>query len=193
MSRVEGKVVCMSLRHAVLGLLANHPASGYDLMRTFETSLANVWHATQSQVYGELGKLSDAGLLKVAAEGPRGRKEYAITEQGRAELRHWLIESEPDRSRAQRSDVLLRVFFLGQLTPLEAETFLRGEAERARGQHAALQELEAATDWADDPLSMHGKLALEYGLRFTTMREEWAAWAAEQIHDTGQESGGGSR
>ncbi|GAA3053757.1 hypothetical protein GCM10020000_39620 [Streptomyces olivoverticillatus] len=62
----------MSLRHAMLGLLADRPASGYDLMKRFETSLSNVWPATQSQVYGELGKLAKSGLLKVAAEGPRG-------------------------------------------------------------------------------------------------------------------------
>ena len=77
----------MSLRHAVLGLLAHGPASGYDLLGTFQGSLANVWPATQSQLYGELNRLADAGLITVAAEGPRGRKEYALTEAGMAELK----------------------------------------------------------------------------------------------------------
>ena len=45
----------MSLRHALLGLLAEHPASGYDLLKQFEGSLAFVWPATQSQLYTELG------------------------------------------------------------------------------------------------------------------------------------------
>ncbi|GAA3053764.1 hypothetical protein GCM10020000_39630 [Streptomyces olivoverticillatus] len=36
-------------------------------------------------------------------------------------------------------------------------------------------------DWGDDPLSVNGRLALEYGLRFSAMYEEWARWAAEQI------------
>ena len=79
----------MSLRHAVLGLLADRTASGYDLMKLFDVSLANVWPATQSQLYSELGKLAEAGLIDVSAEGPRGRKEYTITEKGRAELRRW--------------------------------------------------------------------------------------------------------
>lgn len=43
MSTVECKVQVMSLRHAVLGLLAESPASGYDLMKMFNASLANVW------------------------------------------------------------------------------------------------------------------------------------------------------
>lgn len=169
----------MSLRHAVLGLLAERPASGYDLMKLFETSLSNVWPATQSQVYGELGKLATAGLLEVVAEGPRGRKEYAITEAGLNELRHWLVETEPERFR--RSETLLRVFFLGVLTPVEAAAYLGLEATRAASGHASLKELEASVDWGDDDLSVYGRLALEYGLRMTAMQEEWATWAAGEI------------
>lgn len=178
----------MSLRYAMLGLLSERPASGYDLMKRFETSLTNVWPATQSQVYGELGKLAKAGLLEVAAEGPRGRKEYAITEEGLAELRHWLTEAP--RERMRRSEAMLRVFFLNILTPLEAVTYLSTEAERAAGRHAGLKELEAAVDWGDDPLSVNGRLALEYGLRFTAMYEEWARWAAEQVQEKSKRGNG---
>ncbi|MCX5387622.1 PadR family transcriptional regulator [Streptomyces sp. NBC_00083] len=169
----------MSLRHAVLGLLSDRPASGYDLMKLFETSLAHVWSATQSQVYGELGKLADATLVEVSAEGPRGRKEYAITTAGRAELRHWLTEVEPARTR--RSDSLLRVFFLGELTRIEAQTYLLTEAERSARQLAGLKHAEATIDWDDDGISVHGRLALEYGKRLSAMHEEWARWAAQQI------------
>ncbi|MFC4034208.1 helix-turn-helix transcriptional regulator [Streptomyces polygonati] len=169
----------MSLRHAVLGLLAERPASGYDLMKLFETSLANVWPATQSQVYGELGKLAASGLLTVSAEGPRGRKEYAITAEGLAELRRWLTQTEPERHR--RSETLLRVFFLGVLTPVEATVYLGLEAAHAAAGHAALEELDASVSWGDDPASLYGRLALEYGVRLMVMQEEWARWAVRQV------------
>jgi DNA-binding PadR family transcriptional regulator len=169
----------MSLRHAVLGLLADRTASGYDLMKLFDSSLANVWPATQSQVYGELAKLAGSGFLEVAAEGPRGRKEYAITESGLAELRNWLIDTEPERNR--RSDSLLRVFFLGVLSRVEAVTYLSLEADRAAREHAQLERLEASVDWGDDRISVYGRLALEFGLRMTAMQEEWAQWAREQV------------
>src|SRR2546430_2415195 len=58
----------MSLRYALLGLLAHRSASGYDLMGTFRSSFAHVRPATQSQDYGELTLLTNAGLLTVAAE-----------------------------------------------------------------------------------------------------------------------------
>ncbi|MFF4405113.1 PadR family transcriptional regulator [Streptomyces sp. NPDC001404] len=173
----------MSLRHAMLGLLAERPASGYDLMKRFETSLTNVWPATQSQVYGELGKLAKAGLLEVVAEGPRGRKEYAITAEGRAELRHWLAETRPERSH--RNEALLRVFFLDLLTPLEAVAYLATEAERAAELRAELEQVGEKVDWDDGPLSVNGRLALEYGLRLRAMQEEWARWAAEQLGGAG--------
>ncbi|OKI00383.1 PadR family transcriptional regulator [Streptomyces sp. CB02923] len=170
----------MSLRHAVLGLLAESPASGYDLMKTFDASLAHVWPATQSQVYGELNKLTVAGLIEVASHGPRGRKEYAITKAGRAELHHWLTEVEP--VGPQRHDGLLRVFFLGVLSSLEARTYLLQQAERSARAHAGYRKLADAGYWEEEMIAVYGRIALEFGLRQTAMVEEWANWAASEIN-----------
>ncbi|MEZ0074559.1 PadR family transcriptional regulator [Planotetraspora sp. GP83] len=169
----------MSLRHAMLGLLAAGPASGYDLLKLFEISLANVWPATQSQVYAELSRLANAGLVKAAAEGPRGRKEYAITDEGLAELRHWLTEVEPKPVR--RIDMLLRVFFLDRLDPADAHDYLERQAAEATQDHEQLLELRETVSQGGDALSVYGSLALEWGLRFTAMQREWAEWAAGQV------------
>ena len=103
----------MSLRIAALGLLAQHPGSGYDLLKRFEVSMANVWPATQSQLYGELNRLARDGLIEVSDVGPRGRKEYRVTDAGRAELLHWI--THPGDDPALRRPDLLRVFMLGQI------------------------------------------------------------------------------
>lgn len=169
----------MSLRHAVLGLLASGPASGYDLLRDFEQSLVNVWPATQSQLYTELGKLADGGLVTVAAEGARGRKEYAVTEAGLTELRHWLLEVEPTMTR--RSDMLLRVFFLNFVESEQAEEYLRKRAEAAAEYHAELMKVRESIPDVTDPLAVYGRIALEWGLRFTALQQDWADWAVEQV------------
>ncbi|GAA4908771.1 PadR family transcriptional regulator [Streptomyces coeruleoprunus] len=169
----------MSLRHAVLGLLAERPASGYDLLKTFQTSLANVWPATQSQLYGELTRLADAGLLAVSAEGPRGRKEYAITDAGREELRHWLLNTEPVTRR--RSDMLLRVFLLGTVPKERALDHLRMLADRFEQLYGELRALDDSVPWDQSDLTAYGRVTLEWGLRFMNMQREWATWAAEQI------------
>jgi DNA-binding PadR family transcriptional regulator len=171
----------MSLKHAALGLLSRGPASGYDLLQTFHDSLANVWPATQSQLYGELNKLAEAGLVEVVAEGARGRKEYAITDAGLAELRHWLTEVDPVPAR--RSEVLLRVFFLNVVEPEQAKAFLRRRAEQAAEYHDELSKIQDAIADQTGPLADYGRLTLEWGLRFTAMQRDWADWAHDQLAD----------
>ncbi|HEX3781981.1 MAG TPA: PadR family transcriptional regulator [Pseudonocardiaceae bacterium] len=169
----------MSLKHAALGLLSRGPASGYDLLQTFHGSLVNVWPATQSQLYGELGKLADAGLVEIVSEGARGRKEYALTEAGLAELRHWLTEVEPTTLR--RSDMLLRVFFLNVVEREDAEEYLRRRSAQATAYHAELRAIQDRIAGDSGPLSEYGRLTLEWGLRYTAMQHDWADWALEQL------------
>lgn len=170
----------MSLKHAALGLLTRGPASGYDLLQVFQGSLANVWPATQSQLYAELGRLADTGLVTVSAEGARGRKEYALTDEGLAELRHWLVDVEPTAVR--RSDMLLRVFFLDVVDAGQAEAFLRARVKSATDLHDQLQVVrDTIPDEPDNPLVLYGLLAMEWGLRFSAMQQEWAEWAAEEV------------
>src|SRR5207248_8188979 len=179
MSIMERRIGHMSLRYALLGLLAHQPASGYDLLATFRSSLAHVWPATQSQVYTELTRLTDAGLLTVGEQGPRGRREYTITPAGHAELDAWLTDETA--TPPQRSALLLHVFFLGLIDPTQAQRYLHRQAELVQRRLDGLHETENSLDWDDGPLSTHGRLALEYGLRLATMQRDWATWAATQI------------
>jgi PadR family transcriptional regulator, regulatory protein AphA len=180
----------VSLPHALLGLLADEPASGYDLLKKFDTTLAMVWPATQSQIYTELNRLAAAGQIEVIAEGPRGRKEYALTDAGLAELRRWLTETEPRMD--YRLEPLLRVFFLGVVTNEQAVAYL-GRLEAAAAKQAGqLAAIDAGADWDDGTmLATYGRLALEWGLRFSAARREWAHWAAGQIEAASQAGSAG--
>jgi DNA-binding PadR family transcriptional regulator len=104
----------MSLRNALLGLLAARPMSGYDLTKTFDASLGNVWSARHSQIYPELARLQEEGLIRRHEQGPRGRKSYVLTEAGLRQVRRWLTETPPDH-RHSRNEALLRSFGLAQL------------------------------------------------------------------------------
>jgi PadR family transcriptional regulator AphA len=169
----------MSLRHAMLGLLAQGPASGYDLLGVFNNSLTHVWPATQSQLYTELGRLTDAGLVTVAAEGPRGRKEYEITEAGGTELRRWLTEVTPDQPR--RNDALLRVFFLGRLSNAEGRAYLDNRATAAADSRTRLIALRERISHNPSELAVHGRLAVEFGIRMMQTTHDWALWASAEL------------
>src|SRR3954452_23355114 len=115
MSRPTCKMFDMSLRHAVLGLLAVEPATGYELAHKFDVSLSTAWHASHSQIYPELARLTEAGMVEVIGEGARNSRTYAVTEAGRAELREWMLRHEPNRS--QRSETAVRWFLVALLDP----------------------------------------------------------------------------
>lgn len=93
----------MSLRHAILGVLSASPLTGYDLVRYLHGSVGYVWPAPKSQIYPELRKMEELGLVEatVAPRGTYARKRiYSVTEEGIAELRRWAaagIEYPPDR------------------------------------------------------------------------------------------------
>ncbi|WP_197375230.1 PadR family transcriptional regulator [Mycolicibacterium baixiangningiae] len=169
----------VSLRFAALGLLAQQPGSGYDLLKRFEKSMANVWPATQSQLYSELNRLADAGLIEVTDVGPRGRKEYRVTPAGRAELRRWI--TDPGDDPPLRRPDLLRVFLLGELSPAAARRYAAEFAEHAEAELARLEALRDSLQWNDDDAAFYGRAALEYGLRLAAMEAEWARGVAEGI------------
>ena len=168
----------MSLRHALLGHLSWGRYSGYALMKHFQRSLAYAWPARHSQIYPELARLRQEGLIRQLEEGPRGRKLYAATGRGSEEVRRWLRE---DPNRTVRSEALLRIFLLWLLERDEAAEYLRREADYHRALLAELEEI--AEEGADLDVAKHlaYRLALDQGLRTTRARVEWAEWAAAEV------------
>jgi len=171
----------VSLRIAALGLLAQHPGSGYDLLKRFEKSMAFVWPATQSQLYGELNKLADAGLIEVSEIGPRGRKEYRVTDAGRAELARWVANPRDDPP-VRRPDVL-RVFLLGEVPAQDARTYAASFAAEAETDLKTYEHIRDSAPWADDDADFYSRAALEYGLRNAAMEEQWAQWLIAAIDE----------
>jgi DNA-binding PadR family transcriptional regulator len=169
----------VSLRIAALGLLAQEPGSGWDLLKHFEKSMANVWPATQSQLYGELNKLADAGLIEPSDIGPRGRKEYRITDAGRAELRRWVANPQDDPPF--RSASLLRVFLLGEVSQEQARAHVIAMESHAEAEVKRLEELRDSVDWTGGDHLFYGRAALEYGLRTNAMEADWARWLLNAI------------
>jgi PadR family transcriptional regulator, regulatory protein AphA len=169
MSRLTG-----TLGHALLGVLAEGPRTGYALVRHLAQSIAYAWPASHSQVYPELARLREAGLIREGAAAPRGGRVYEVTDAGLGEVRRWLRETEP--SRTVRNESALRLFFLWLLEPDEADAYLRAEVEQAR---ATLDELEriAAQEDPDNPKTRAYRTALDLGLHTARARLEWAEGA----------------
>ncbi|WP_031469777.1 PadR family transcriptional regulator [Sciscionella sediminilitoris] len=169
----------MSLRYALLGLLHDGPASGYDLTQRFAAGIGQyAWSAKHSQIYPELRKLEEAGLTEVVEEGARGRRVYGMTEAGLAELRTWLY-SEP-RNGAVRNEFLLRMFMLSALEPEQRLELLRDLQKWATEQHSAVSAIFEHLETGERPLPS-GAYAAKFGMLTLASIQEWTRWAiAEQ-------------
>jgi PadR family transcriptional regulator AphA len=168
----------MSLRHAVLATLLPGPQSGYDLAKKFDDVLRGVWYARRNQMYGELAKLTEAGFAEEVEEGARGRRAYVVTPAGRAELRRWLVDVEPDRT--VRDESMLRALLVSTLEPQDALKVLRREEDaldtELRQLRVHLTQL-AQVEQPTDPKAM----GLELRARMLEAMLGWTQEAARRI------------
>lgn len=82
----------MSLRDAVLAALLEGEASGYDLAKGFDASVANFWMATPQQLYRELDRLADDGLIRariVHQQRRPNKRMFSLTEAGYEAIRQF--------------------------------------------------------------------------------------------------------
>ena len=80
----------MALRDAVLAALLEGEASGYDLAKRFDRSVANFWTATPQQLYRELDRLAADGLIEarvVPQERRPTKRLYTLTTAGHDAIR----------------------------------------------------------------------------------------------------------
>ena len=172
----------MSLRYALLGQLAYESASGYELTKRFEQEFGRyAWHAKHTQIYPELNRLADEELIEVVAEGARGRRTYAITESGRADLREWL--TTPPQARQARNEDVLRLFLLSSLDREDARELLQAKADECDRESKRLRALTDELDRHTDPGEKlpFGRVAAEFGWRTFESTRDWALWALERI------------
>ena len=76
----------MSLGNALLGLLSHGPMTGYDLKKLLDHPIGFFWVAQMSQIYRELNKMEEKGLVKSAIEPQEkrpDRKVYQLTKGGK--------------------------------------------------------------------------------------------------------------
>ena len=174
------------LKHALLGLIASEPMSGYGLARLFERTLARTWPAGHPQIYPALAELESQGLLRVSGTGPRRRKTYAITEDGVTEVQRWLRATVPDRT--VRNETILRLFMLWLLDSSEAIAFFDDEIESHRQRLAGFEQTldedererrEHGT--AQGGMAFCASLALEWGIRYERAYIDWATQSRDRI------------
>ena len=164
--------------YAILGLLTfGDELTGYEIKQRADFTLRFYWVSpAMSQIYTELRRLTDRGLVTADARKDGGREvtSYAITDAGQAALRDWL-DGTPAGFPVLKHTVLLRLL-IGHVTePEQTRQMLHdylGELDQALED---LAEVRESLRWADRPGEP---------FRFPSLVADWGLdyFAAETRH-----------
>ena len=154
--------------------LASDGMTGWQIYETAERSLTRFWNVTRSQVYIELARLAEAGLVETVGEqGPRARRPYRITPAGKKVFREWLAAwaTEEPREDQLHSPLLLTVFFGDYLPPQVLQRVLHEYRPRYQRQTEQLRSMLKAISpqgQARPPTAV-----LRRGLAYREMMVRW--------------------
>ena len=125
----------MALRHAVLAALLEGEASGYQLAKRFDVSVANFWSATPQQLYRELDRLEAEGLITahvVRQQRRPDKRVFALTEAGRADLHRFTGTAAKPAALRDELLVKLQAVDVGDADAVAKDLMARLDRARAK-------------------------------------------------------------
>jgi DNA-binding PadR family transcriptional regulator len=115
----------VTIRHALLALLAEGPKYGLKLRQEFESRTGEVWPLNVGQVYLTLQRLERDGLIE-SDDGERDgpQKTFRITSAGADELAAWLT-TPPDLATPPRDELVVKVLVALRLPGVDVPGLLQ--------------------------------------------------------------------
>jgi DNA-binding PadR family transcriptional regulator len=170
--------------YVILGMLGLGAKTGYDVKGIVDQSTRFFWAASYGQIYPELRRLEDAGLVegKSSPTGGRKRREFQLTAAGRAALVSWL--GKPAEMPELRDESLLKLFFADALPLEQALEQLRQRRAGHEEFLAILRDIESRP--GDDPPFVD--LVLRYGIAYAEFNVAWCDEQAVRLHGDAQEA-----
>jgi DNA-binding PadR family transcriptional regulator len=167
--------------YVILGMLRKEPRSGYEIKQQVDRSTRFFWAASYGQIYPELAKLAEAGLVTGEEQPTGGRKRtvYRLTRAGRAELRRWLDEL-PERLEL-RDEGLLKLFFASAVDRDKALEIIDAKRRIAEEKLAALRAIEPRAAEASASGDPYPYLVLRYGLEMSEWTIAWCERARAEL------------
>ncbi len=170
-------------RYVILGVLLEEELSGYEMKKIIDIRMSFFWQESYGQLYPELGKLKNEGLIEpvISEDTARGKPEkvrYRITRTGQAALKSWMeAENEKDTIR---SEFLLKMYFATQLNEEEMMKHLLHFKEDAEQKIRLFGMFRDELSKIPDMHGNHRQIlkVLDLGLRQAQL---YADWSREQL------------
>ena len=161
--------------YVILGMLRMGKRTGYEIKSLVDVSTRFFWAASYGQIYPELKRLEEAGLIRGQATetGERRRREYDLTAAGEEALDAWITAGPPLHFELRHEGVL-RFFFSDSLSTserLELVRSIRTEHERARGELSGIKPGAEDAEAGDSaPLAV-----LQWGIAYQDFIIDWCS------------------
>lgn len=173
----------MSVRNALLGLLAQRPRHGYDLHAAFQAVAGGeqAWALKPAQVYTTLARLEEAGLVALQSteqDGGPEKRIYTLTEAGRAELNDWL--TTPVASEHGRDEFFLKLMITLATNEVEPRKVIY--TQRA-SLYQELHNLAAARTTADPATNLARILLLDQAVMHVEADLRWLEMVEARLDD----------
>ena len=167
----------------ILGMLALGARTGYDIKRAIDLATRFFWGASYGQIYPELHRLEERGLVE-ATDDPRGgrrRTSYSLTPTGESALRDWLLGGNPLLFEI-RDEGALKLFFGDLLEEKDVIANLRAKQAWCELSLGMFRELEpqARTGFFEDD-QLYPYVSLLYGIELLEWMRDWCGRTAARI------------
>ncbi len=187
----------MSLRDAVLAALLEGESSGYDLAKDFDASVANFWMATPQQLYRELERLAEQGLIQarvVHQERRPNKRMFSLTDAGREAIREFT--GRAPKPPVIRDELMVKVQVADAGNTQAVRDFIAERLQRASAKVQRYERLRARIfdgrgeeEYLTQAERVGPYLTLMRGLSFEQENVRWAERALAIIE---QRQGAGS-
>jgi DNA-binding PadR family transcriptional regulator len=172
MSTSDGETrppVLSATARVVLGLIPFGRRTGYDMKTFVDKTTRYFWAASYGQIYPELKRLEERGLVRGRPEpsGGRARTVYELSEAGETALKAWLASGDEPQYEL-RDEGMLRLFFSDSLPEHRIEIVRAIRTREERGL-AHLRSIEPHA--SNGPAGAH--LTLQMGIGLTEWTIGW--------------------
>jgi len=171
----------------ILGMIALGRQTGYEIKQFVDKSTRHFWAASYGQIYPELRRLEEQGLITGQSEptGGRARTVYELTDAGHTALSDWL-EPEPDPMFEVRDESMLKLFFSDIGTPKQRIRNIRAMRE---AHERTLAELCSMQEKTDHQMPEGPQLTLELGIGLHRGIVEWCAATEQRLTEEVRDAG----
>lgn len=182
----------MTIKHALLALLAEGPGHGYELKKRYDEAIGLLWPLQQAQVYNNLRQMEHEGLVqldvRVVQSNLPDQKRFRLTEAGQQALAAWAAEPTP-LNRKLKDDFYLKLTVLAAVVrdPQQLADLFWRQREVSLQYLRELERTLREAEQVDDPVAAS---LLEGAILHTEADLAWLDRCEERLLASGALNGG---